>query len=87
MSERERPDEEVAFYEEHFEEFKTKYVGRYLLIYKQELIGDFDSFDDAVEEGIRRYKSGPFLVRQAGEKTTKTSVPLITLDVPAVAHA
>ena len=69
--------EERAFYEEHVEEYRRKYAGRYLLIHGSELIGDYEDELEANYEGYRRiWHTGTedhgYLVLKAGEPAVKT---------------
>ena len=74
--------EELAFYDEHREEFLHRYTNRHLLIKGSELIGSFATMDQAVGEGVRQFGSGPFLVRLSGEDTPTFSVPVLQLGLP-----
>ena len=71
--------EESAFYEEHETEFLRDHQGHHLLIKGRELIGSYESEDEAVDEGVRRFGYGPFLVRRAGEAIIKASAPALSL--------
>ena len=69
--------EEISFYERHFEEYRRRYAGRYLLIHGSELIGDYEDELDANYEGYRRIwrtgtESRGYLVLKAGEPAVKT---------------
>ena len=44
---------ERAFFEEHFEQYRRQYAGRYLLIHGSELIGNYGDELEAVYEGYR----------------------------------
>ncbi len=77
---------ELAYYEEHREEFLQHHPGRYLLIRGASLIGGFDTWEGAIEEGVRRFCAGPFLVRCAGEDAPALSAPALTTGVPLVAN-
>lgn len=57
---------ESQYYEKMRDEFKRLYPNRFLLIYKDELIGDFDTLDDAILAGIRHDFPDPFLARESG---------------------
>lgn len=59
---------ESQFYESMRDEFVEKYPDRFLLIYGSKLIGDFETFSDATDEGVRQFGSGPFLVRKSGDE-------------------
>ncbi|MCY4673080.1 MAG: hypothetical protein OXD43_04820 [Bacteroidetes bacterium] len=71
--------EETAFYEKNREALLLQYPNRVLLIHGDKLQGDFLTVDDAVTEGVRRFGSGPFLVRKSGEEEPVVSVPALTL--------
>lgn len=73
---------EIAFFEKNREEFVERYPGRYLLIRGDALVGHFDTFEAAVNEGARRFGAGPFLARRAGEDAPTFSVPALTLGLP-----
>ena len=76
--------EEIAFYEEHFEEYRRKYAGRYLLIHGAELIGVYDDELAADYEGYRQvWRTGTeghgYLVKKAGEPALPTvEMPIVT---------
>lgn len=71
--------EEIEFYNQHKEDFLHKYTNRYLLIKGSELIGNFETRDRAVGEGVRRFGVGPFLVRLSGEDAIVASIPALSL--------
>ena len=63
--------EEVAFYEKHFEEYRRKYAGRYVLIHGPRLIGVYEDELAADYEGYRQVwrtgtEEGGYLVLRAG---------------------
>ena len=79
--------EEIAFYDANKESLKREHSGRYLLIKGRELINSFESEEEAVTEGIRRFRqSTPFLVRLAGEDTPVLSVPLLAIGMMTQCH-
>ena len=84
--------EEIAFYEEHFKEYRQKYAGRYLLIHGSSLIGTYEDEMEACYEGYRQvWRTGTeehgYLVVKAGDPAVKTvTVPLSVLwTTPAAA--
>ena len=84
--------EEIAFYEEHFEEYRQKYAGLYLLIHGSSLIGAYEDETEACCEGYRQvWRTGTeehgYLVVKAGNPAVKTvTVPLSVLwTTPAAA--
>jgi len=70
---------ELEFYDRNRDRFLREHDGRYLLIEGSRLIGSFETEDQAVGEGVRRFGAGPFLVRQAGANTPDASVPSLSL--------
>ena len=75
---------EIAFYEEHFEEYRRKYAGRYLLIFGAELIGVYEDELEADYDGYRRvWRTGTedrgYLVKKAGEPAVPVvAMPIVT---------
>lgn len=73
--------EEQAYYDKHAKELLLQHPNRHLLIHGSEVVGHFESMDEAVANGIRRFGKEPFLVRRAGDRQTKFSVPALSLGV------
>ena len=73
--------EEQAYYDKHAEELLLQHPNRHLLIHGSELIGHFESLNEAVANGLRRFEKEPFLVRRAGDRQTTFSVPALSLGV------
>ena len=63
------------------DELSKRYPGQYLLIKGEEVIGAFDSFDQAVEEGVSRYGHGPFLVQSVDQPDddSPVTIPVLSL--------
>ena len=57
-------------YAEHKAELVGKAKGRYVLIKGREIIGIFDTENDATQQGCERFGNGPFLVKQIDVKST-----------------
>jgi hypothetical protein len=57
-------EEEMAYYNQHRQEFLSKYEWKYLLIKGSELLGTFNDAQQAYTEGLRRFGKVPFLVKQ-----------------------
>ena len=73
-------EKERKYYSDHFAEFKERYFGKFVLINEDQFIGAFNTIDDALSEGARRFGLEPFLVREvsaAGEK--EINIPALTL--------
>ncbi len=74
--------EEIEFYNKNKEQFLHTHTNRHLLIKGDKLIGSFLTQDEAVGEGVRRFGTGPFLVRLSGEDTPMASAPVLALGLP-----
>ncbi len=77
---------ELEYFETHRDEFLRKHKGQYLLIHDANLEGHFNTLEDAITEGVRKFGAGPFLARRAGENAPKLSNPALSLGVKLVAN-
>ena len=77
-------DEEIKYFDEHWEEWEAAHPGKYVLIQGTTLHGFFDSWQDAVDEGFRRLYPEPFLARPLSAHERVIHVPAIALGVPYV---
>jgi len=68
---------------EAFRQMKSKleadHMGQWVLIHEGQLVALFPSFEVAADEAVRRFGSGPFLIRQIG-------APAITLPASVIYH-
>lgn len=75
-------DEEIKYFDEHWEEWEAAHPGKYVLIQGTTLHGFFDSRQEAVDEGYRRLHSIPFLARPLSADERVIHVPAVALGVP-----
>ncbi len=66
--------DELEFFEEHFDDYATRFPGQYVLICGQELIGVFMSRREAIDEGYR-LAVRKMLVRECGVRPEPVSMP------------
>lgn len=71
-------EQERDFYDTHLEEWLRSLAGRFALVKGQELIGTFDTIDDAIREGGRRYGLQSFLVRRIEKTQEPVRIPALT---------
>lgn len=45
------------------------HMGLWVLIHDRRLVGAFDTFQLAADDAVRKFGSGPFLIRQVGTST------------------
>ena len=55
--------DELAVYEKQRKRLEKEHLNKFVLIYGKEIIGTFDTFQNAADEGLRRFGDGPFLIR------------------------
>lgn len=60
-------ERELQTYEEKKSELLSHSEGKYVLIKDTELVGVFDSYDDAIRQGYERLGNVAFLVKQVEE--------------------
>lgn len=60
-------DKEFQYYLQHQDEFVARYNNRYLVIHEQQVVGDYDTFAEAVTEAQKRFQPGTFIVQRCSE--------------------
>jgi hypothetical protein len=58
---------EWATYERHREELERRSMGQFALIYGTELVGVFDKWEEASDEGCRRFGLEKCLIQEIGD--------------------
>lgn len=56
-------EQELEVYKKHLSEL-LKDEGKYVLIFKEDIIGIFSAYDDALKCGYEKAKLDPFLVKK-----------------------
>jgi hypothetical protein len=74
-------DEEIQYFNESLEDWLKQYQGMVALVKGKELIGVFNTEDEALAEGARRYQLQPFLVRRIMREQPNISIPALTLGI------
>ena len=57
-------EKEFEYYIEHQDELVKKFNGRVLVIKGEEVVGDYETEQEAYFESIKKYKSGTFLIQK-----------------------
>jgi hypothetical protein len=71
--------ERKTFVDRHGE-LLAEHSGKFVVIKGDQLIGAFDTIDNALVEGARRFGLQPFLVRQVTQTVSDTvDIPALTL--------
>ena len=71
-------EKERKYFSEHLAELISQHSGKFVVIRDDELIGTFNTIEDALAEGARRFGLTPFLVRQV------TAAEVKQMDIPAL---
>jgi hypothetical protein len=71
--------DEIIAYDRMRGDLETRSLGKWAVVHDRQLIGTYDSLDDAAQEAVQRFGRGPFLIRQIG-------APPITLPASAIYH-
>lgn len=72
-------EQERACYDEHLADWLTRYPGRFVLIKGREFCGAFDTLEEALAEGARRFGLASFLARRIEPEQAEARVPALTL--------
>jgi len=55
---------EIAAFERQREELEKHHKGKFVVLRGEEMIGAFDTFDNAAREAVSRFGRGPYLIPQ-----------------------
>ena len=59
---------EYYYYMDHVTELTKKYLGKFLVIKDKNIIGAYDSFEEAMAGATKKYKVGEFMVQEVGAR-------------------
>jgi len=74
-------EEERHFYDERLPDLLATHPGQFVLIKGPQLIGTYNSQEEALAEGGRRFGLSSFLVRQVLQDQPEVKIPALTLGV------
>lgn len=57
-------DKEFQYFLDHQQELASKYNGKYIVIVGDNVVGAYDTNEDAYEESLKSYKLGEFLIQE-----------------------
>jgi hypothetical protein len=70
---------ERKYYDAHKAEWLRTHAGRFVVVKDEQLIGVYDTLDEALQAGAAEFGLVPFLVRRVGEGEQTVTVPALTL--------
>ena len=65
---------EIQAYDHMRNRLESDFFGKWVVVHDEELVGAYETFEDAAEVAIQRFGRGPYLIRQVG-------APPVTLPV------
>ncbi|MCL2101131.1 MAG: DUF5678 domain-containing protein [Fibromonadales bacterium] len=60
-------DKEFEYYLEHQNELLKKYNNRFLAIVGRKVVGDYDTYEQALFQSKKKHKRGTFLIQECTE--------------------
>lgn len=58
--------QEIDAYNRMREDLEARLMGQWVLIHDGELVANYETFDAAAEEAVRKFGRGPYLIRKVG---------------------
>lgn len=58
--------EEMAAFEGMRQDLEAQHMGQWVLFHQHDLIGVYDTFENAANDAVARFGRGPYLIRQIG---------------------
>jgi hypothetical protein len=66
-------EQELRTFERERSHLEREHSGKFVLIHGEDVIGTYDGFEAAANEGLRRFGSSPFLIREIGQREIQLS--------------
>ena len=79
-------EDNVAVYEKLHEELERDHMDEWVVIYDKEVVGFYSDFQEAAEDAVIRYASGPYHIKQIGEPPLQIS-PTLMFGLTNAKHA
>ncbi len=67
---------EYAVFESKREELEATFPGKFVLVKGEEVIGTYESLDDALRVAVKRFGRGPYLIEEIGLPVPETVLPI-----------
>ena len=72
---------EYNYYKKHKEEWLKDRENQFVLIKGEEVIGFFVKFEDAFNEGIKKFGKPPFFIHQIAKEEPIEDIPALRLGI------
>lgn len=76
---------QISAYERMRDNLETDRLGKWVVFYNEQLIGTYETFEDAANSAVQKFGRGPYLIRQVGAPDHIT-LPASIMYRPVHAH-
>lgn len=59
--------EEIAAYERMQSTLEMDHFGEWVVVHAEELVDTYATFEEAIQDAVRKFGSDPYLIRRVGE--------------------
>ncbi len=60
-------DAQIEVYDAMRQELEREHLGEWVVIYNEQLVGTYESFQTAATDAVEKFGRGPYLIREIGE--------------------
>lgn len=71
--------EELHFYQKNKDKYLKYYLGQFVLIKGEKMVGNFTTEEEAYKAGVERFGNTPFLIRQVLKEEPINAIPALTV--------
>lgn len=75
--------QEITAYEGKRNELEADHPGKWVVFHDQDLVGVYDSFEEAATDAVQRFGHGPYLIREVGAPPITLPASVLYRRVPA----
>jgi hypothetical protein len=69
--------DEIEAFQRMQRQLEADYMHRWVIVHDRQLVGAFETFELAANEAVRKFGSGPFLIRQVGAPATTLPISVM----------
>ena len=69
-------DREIAAYTKMRDQLEADHFGEWAVVYGDELVGTYDTLEDAAQVAFKRFGRGPYLIREVGAPPKTLHIPV-----------
>jgi hypothetical protein len=72
-------DKELSYYDKNFEKWLSLYPGKFVLVKDEELVGVYDTNEQALTAGASLFGLGSYLIRLVDKNKEDIQIPALTI--------